>query len=121
MLEYSQCEIPGLAPDETGYQITGTLQCASVRLTRAVGVAGSMFGFTACAFALDVEGIPTITAAGQTIEGWHTVSCMKRDLIIDGELSQTKIDELKAAAIEAALSEMLSVTTVEQAFDALGV
>lgn len=120
-LNYTPFEIPGLAPDEAGYQVTETGQCASVRLTRASGAAPSMFGFTACAFALEADGSPTLTADLKTIEGWHTVSCSKSDLLVGGSLSLDKVAELKAAATEKALLEMLSIISTEDAFNDLGI
>lgn len=120
-LNYIPFEISGLAPDEAGYQVTETGQCASVRLSRASGAAPSMFGFTACAFALEPDGSPTLTADLKTIEGWHTVSCAKSDLLVDGALSMDKVAELKAAATEKALIEMLSIISTERAFDQLSI
>lgn len=120
MTAYTQIEIPGLAPDEIGYQIVGTTQCCSVRLSRANGCAAHMFGVTACAFALDAQGFPTITDDGKTVEGWHTTSCQKRDLIVDGAVSLAKVGEIKEAATLEAIQDMLAGTITEAAFNDLG-
>lgn len=120
MLTYETISITNLAPDETGYLINGTQHCA-VRLSRAAGAAASMFGFTACAFALESDGLPTLTAMAGSIEGWFTVSCPKADLLVAGNLSMVKIDELKDQALIGAMVQMMSLIAQESAFAALNV
>ena len=120
-LNYTPIDIPGKSTDEDGYRITETGQCALVRFSRPRGAAPSMFGFTVHAFAVEPDGSPTLTADIQTIEGCHSMSCPKADLLIDGVLSQDKVAELKAASIEKALIEMLSIVSAENAFLNLGI
>lgn len=119
-IDYAPFALPGLAPDETGYQVNGG-QCAAVRLTRANGAAVHMFGFTAVAFAMESDGTPTLTADIKTIEAAHTVSCRKVDLLEDGQLSQAKVDDMKDRAINNALAEMMGLLAVEAALGSLSI
>lgn len=119
-IEYQLQVIPGLAPDEIGYLING-VQCAAVRLMRAAGAAASMFAVTASAFALEADGTPTLTATGAVIEDWHTASCAKADLLVDGVLSPAKVEQIKTQAIEQALTEMMGLIAAEAAFTDMGV
>jgi hypothetical protein len=112
---------PNLMPDERAFRVVETGQLASVRLARSTGAAVSMFGVTACAFAIEPDGKPTLTAEGHTIEGHHTASCPKADLIVDGQLSTAKVDALRQMATEGAITAMLSVLTVEQALTHLDI
>ena len=120
-LEFSYIDLPGLAPDESGVKINNADQYAAVRLTRPSGLAPSMFGFTACAFAIEFDGSPTLTGDIRTIEGHHTVSCPRGELLLNGSLSLEKAASLKEAAIRGALSEMMSTITTEQAFVELSI
>jgi hypothetical protein len=114
-----QIELTNLAPDEVGYSIDG--QYASVRLTRASGAAASMFGFTACAFALELDSSPKLSALLGTFEGWHTVSCPKADLLIGSALDTDKVASLKLAAITGALNDMMALIGEESAFNELNI
>lgn len=112
-------DIPNLAVDEMGYIVNG-IHCAAVRLTRASGAAASMFAITACAFAVQPNGDPILTAELKIIEGQHSASCPKTDLITNGELDQAKVEALRNQAIGNALQEMVSLILAEAAFNQIG-
>lgn len=110
--------VPNLSPDEIGYIVSG-IHRAAVRLTRANGAAPSMHAITACAYAVDAQGLPILTATLGSIEGSHTASCIKAELVINGQLDTDKVEALKRQAIEGALTEMVGLVIAEQAFDHL--
>lgn len=113
-LKATPTKLTDLSPDEEGYEVNGYL--ASVRWSRGAGAANHMFGITCCAYARDKDGKPYLKADGTVIEGAYSASCTKKDLLAD----PNKREEVKKAALDGALREMLAHIAENVAFESLG-
>lgn len=110
----TKVKLADLSPDEHGYQVQGYY--ASVRFSRGASAADShMFGVTCCAFARDKAGKPYLKASGLPIEGAFTASCPKKDLLGNPD----KVNEVRQAALDGALREMLAHVAENVAFETL--
>lgn len=107
--------LPDLSPDEEGYEVHGYY--ASVRFSRGAGSDKHTFGVTCCAYARDATGKPYINAAGTAIEGAFSMSCSKHDLLSDS----SRVNDVRAAALDGALREMLAHIAENAAFEQLKV
>lgn len=114
LLSYEQMDLPDLAADETGYLVEGKYY-AAVRFARGDGSAKHMFGLSAFAFARDQTGKPYLTAMGLPIEGAFSASCDKKELVANNK----KTEEVRAAALDGALRDMLTHIAENVAFEKL--
>ena len=106
-------KLTDLSPDEEGYQVQGYY--ASVRFSRGAGADAGTFAVTCCAFARDKAGKPYLKADGLPIEGAFTASCPKKDLLGN----PAKVNEVRQAALDGALREMLAHVAENVAFESL--
>lgn len=120
-MDFQAITIPNLSPDEFGVQITATGQRVAMRMSRAQGLANGTFGFTACAFAVEADGSPTLLSGAQSVEGAHTITCPRADLLTNGDLDTSKVAALKDAAIQSALTDMLAKIADDAALSHLGI
>jgi hypothetical protein len=113
-LAVEQMDLPDLAADETGYLVEGKYY-AAVRFARGDGTSKHMFGLSAFAFARDQAGKPYLTAMGLPIEGAFSASCEKKELLANTK----KTEEVRAAALDGALRDMLAHIAENVAFEKL--
>lgn len=109
-------DIPGLAPDETGYCLSETH--AKVRVTRPRDPAAAMYGYLAIAAACDADGAPVLRPSGRPVYAEYTRACGKDMLLRD---PAGVADEMRAAAIAGALQALQVELAVMAANDQAGV